>query len=116
MGFPITNESQIIDLATVKSGCEKLRECAKTVNNARREVDRAADSSSSLTFGLRDPGKYIANYADTLVICSSDISRIANSIEESAQDLYDKQRKQLQEYRTYLWKKEHEAARQAHND
>lgn len=103
----ITSESQLIDISTIRAECQKIRTTAKdfkTCSDVIKDASGICDENALSVEGqtLQDT---IDEVADGVANVQNDLNSFADSIESSANEVYNLQNKQLQEYRESLKKK-----------
>lgn len=96
----ITSESQIIDLSTIKSGCNKLRDSSESFGSTANSVRAASEICDATALSVdkntfQEPLTQLANSIDD---CEANIKALADAIESKATALYNKQRREYVEY------------------
>lgn len=104
MGYGITSESQLIDISTICAGCDTIDEgaeyfdtCSKVLLQASETCDKTALSidGKSMQQPIEELSTKVAQYG-------VQIKNVTALIRKQAQDVYNAQVAELQEYYAYL--------------
>ena len=105
MGY-ITSESQLIDVATINSGCDTIASAGIAFNECATEVESAADMCGVevLSVEKKSMQPIIYELSDQIRQINGILESFANSIRGVASEIYAAQYAPLQEYRASLEK------------
>ena len=105
MGY-ITSESQLIDVATINSGCSTIASAGTAFNDCATAVAAAADMCSAQVLSVEKMSMQPIMYdlADQIRQINGTLENFANSVRGVAAEIYAAQYAQLQEYRASLEK------------
>lgn len=100
----ITSESQLIDLQAISVGCSKITSAGESFEKCAREVESASDACSIevLSVDNKTLQPIMLELADQIRSLKSELEGLSKSIQSVAQDIYNQQYAQLQEYRKSL--------------
>lgn len=111
MAYGITSESQLIDIAAIRTAVEKIKstaidftDCATVVSDASAECDAEALEVEGTTMQPT-----IDDLADQIKSIKGSVEELADSILSVANEVYNAQNAELQEYKERL-RREAEAA------
>ena len=102
----ITSESQLIDLETVKNGCDKVTSAGEAFENCAREIESASDACGIdvLSVDNKTLQPIMLELANQIRELKSQLEWLSKSIQDVALEIYNQQYAQLQEYRESLQK------------
>lgn len=100
----ITSESQLIDLQTISEGCSKITSAGQAFENCAREIESASDACGIdvLSVDNKTLQPTMLELADQIRNLKSEIENFSKSIQDVANEIYNQQYAQLQEYRKSL--------------
>ena len=108
MAYGITSEAQLIDIATITSGCNQYKQCLEDFETNGNRVIEAGEicnakalsiDYTTLQWSINDLGEEIKNVKTTL-------SAAADGVVAAAQKVYNEQMAELNEYRRQLEEQE----------
>lgn len=107
MGY-ITSESQLIDVKTIKSGCDIILSAGKAFDDCATEVEAASDicGIDVLSVDKKSMQPIMLELAQQIRTIKGILEEFSNSIQEVASQIYSAQYNQLQEYYESLKNKE----------
>lgn len=102
--YGITSESQLIDIATIRSAVAKIKSTAVDFNDCAEIVKEAADicDETALEVDGLTMQPIIEELATLLVDMYKDVEEMADSILTMANQVYNDQNAELQVYREKL--------------
>lgn len=104
MHYGITSASQIIDIAGIRSGIEKIKSTAADFNDCATAVNAAADicNAEALAIEGKTMQPTINELAEQIKSIQSSVEELADSILSVANQVYNAQNAELQEYQERL--------------
>lgn len=117
MNSGITSESQLIDIETIRNGCNQLKGAADDFDKVGDYVNNTGDNSGVDVFSVDNKsfGPSIKSLGEAIKGVKSQIVAEAENILSSAEKIYASQKAELQAYKDKLEKEKQEAEQKNNN-
>lgn len=104
MSYGITSESQIIDVDTIRKGCNELKSNAGDFSNCAKNVKSAGEDCTKDTISVDGMSlePTIVQLSEEISNCKTAIENLADQIISEAETIYNAQRNELAEYKRRL--------------
>ena len=98
--YGITNSSQIIDIETIKKGCDEIKKAAETFKSCGDTVFEASEECNTevLSVDGKSMQPVLASLSEEIKGFEEQVDSFADSIYELACEIKAKQEKELQQY------------------
>lgn len=99
--YGITDESQLIDIETIKNGCEAFINAMDSFSVCSKEIMLAADICNKKVFALDDYNlEYpISELSNNIANIKKDYVEYANNLYNQALEVYNEQIQELAQYK-----------------
>lgn len=103
MGYSITSESQFIDVQTIESGCNEIRNAGECYKNCAKKLEDAADicNINALSVDKKTMQPTMYEMATEIKKIRENVNSFSENIQELANDILTSQKKELEAYRAY---------------
>lgn len=101
MGYSITSESQFIDVNTIESGCNEIRNAGECYKNCAKKLEDAADicNINALSVDKMTMQPVMYEMATEIKKIRENINSFSENIQELAIDILNIQKRELAAYR-----------------
>lgn len=101
MGFGITSEAQLIDIAQIERGCQQIEDAAQAYSQAASRISSVSCGSDVLAVNGGTVQPSIDGLGSRIGALEGEASAFTADIRAQAQEIYQRQKAELEAYKRH---------------